>query len=80
MEKPLILALDEAEKETFVAINGIMRKHNLSCAFFEPIVAKVHRQLEDGKSTEIENAKRVYEEGKQNEQKDLGSSAEGNQE
>ena len=78
MDKPLILTLCEAEKETFVAINGIMRKHNLSCAFFEPIIAKVHRQLEDGKNTEIENAKRVYKEDKDNEQKDLEPSVEGN--
>lgn len=80
MDKPLILVIEEAKRETFVAINSIIRKHNLSCAFYEPIIAEIHRQLEDGKRTEIENATRAYKEEKENEQKDLGTSAEGYQE
>ena len=51
MNKPLILVIEEAKRETFVAINSIIRKHNLSCAFYEPIIAEIHRQLEDGKGS-----------------------------
>lgn len=78
MSKPLILVLEEARKETFVAVNTIMKNHNLPCAYYESIIAEVHRQIEDGKRTEIENAKRAYEEEKENEQNNLDVSAEGN--
>lgn len=61
VSKPLVLEIDEAEKETVAAVNDIMAKHNLPCAFFEPIIAGIHRQLVDGKKNEVANATAQYE-------------------
>ena len=58
--KPLILEIDEAEKETIAAVNEIMARHNLPCAFFEPIIAGIHRQLIDGKKNEVATAATQY--------------------
>ncbi len=59
--KPLILEIEEAEKEAVFAVNEIMARHKLPCAFFEPIIAGIHRQLVDGKKNEIANAAAQYE-------------------
>lgn len=59
--KPLVVEIDEAEKETVTAINEIMARHSLPCAFFEPIIAGIHRQLVEGKKSEIANAAAQYE-------------------
>lgn len=59
--KPLVLEIDEAEKEAVQAVNGIMAKHKLPCSFFEPIIDKIHRQLIDGKNNEIAVASAQYE-------------------
>lgn len=61
-KKPLILEIAEAEHETVAAVNEIMRKHNLPCSFFEPIVAGIYRQLVEGKKNEINTAAAQYEE------------------
>lgn len=61
VSKPLVLEIDEAEKETVAEVNDIMAKHNLPCAFFEPIIAGIHRQLVDGKKNEVANATAQYE-------------------
>lgn len=58
--KPLILEIDEAEKETVSAVNEIMARHNLPCALFEPIIAGIHRQLIDGKKNEVAAATSQY--------------------
>lgn len=58
--KPLILEIDEAEKETVSAVNEIMARHNLPCTLFEPIIAGIHRQLIDGKKNEVAAATSQY--------------------
>ena len=60
-KKPLIVEIDEAEKEAIAAVNDIMKRHNLPCTFFEPIIAEIHRQLIEGKKSEIANAATQYE-------------------
>jgi hypothetical protein len=59
MNKPLVIALAEAEKETTDAVNSIMQKHGLPCFLMESIIYKIHRQLEDGKAVELKDAERV---------------------
>lgn len=56
MDKPLIIALTEAEKETTDAVNSIMQKHGIPCFLMESIIYKIHRQLEDGKAAELKAA------------------------
>ena len=58
--KPLVLEIDEAERETVAAVNEIMARHNLPCSFFEPIIAGIHRQLMEGKRTELASAAENY--------------------
>jgi hypothetical protein len=57
MEKELVIALAEAEQETTAAINSIMQKHGLPCYLFEPVVDKIHRQLIDGRASELAAAR-----------------------
>lgn len=56
-EKELVIRVAEAEQETVAAVNSIMQKHGLPCFLFEPIVDKIHRQLIDGKTSELVAAK-----------------------
>lgn len=58
--KELVITMSEAEQETVAAMNTIMQKHGLPCFLFEPIVDKIHRQLIDGKTSELEAAKARY--------------------
>jgi hypothetical protein len=57
MDKPLIIALAEAEKEVTEAVNLAMQKNGIPCYLMESIVYKIHRQLEDGKAAELKAAK-----------------------
>ncbi len=59
--KPLVLEIEEAEKETVAAVNDIMARHDLPCFLFEPIIDKIHRQLSDGKKNEKNAASAQYE-------------------
>lgn len=59
-KKPLVLEIDEAEKETVKAVNEIMTRHNLPCSFYEPIIAEIHRQLREGKKNELSAAAEQY--------------------
>lgn len=56
-EKELVIRMAEAEDETVAALNAIMQKYGLPCFLLEPIVDKVHRQLIDGKSSELAAAR-----------------------
>lgn len=60
VQKPLILEINEAEQETLSAVNEIMKKHNLPCSLYEPIISGIHRQLVDGKKNEIQMASAQY--------------------
>ena len=62
--KELVLALVDAEQAAVVAIKDIMQQYSLPCYLMEPIVDKIHRQILDGKTSEIVAAKtREYKEG-----------------
>lgn len=56
-DRELVIAMAEAEKQTAAAVAGIMQEHGLPCFLMEPIVANVHRQLIDGKASELEAAR-----------------------
>lgn len=70
ISKPLVLEIDEAEKEAVAAVNEIMRKHNLPCSFFEPIIAGIHRQLVEGKRNELITASENYKKQMSEERKE----------
>lgn len=55
--KELILRIAEAETETVNAMNRIMKTYNLPFFLFEPIIDKIHRQIIDGKASELMSAK-----------------------
>lgn len=57
MEKALVIALSEAEREAVETVNTIMQKHGLPCFLFEPIIYKIYRQVVDGKAAELSAAK-----------------------
>lgn len=59
-QKPLILRMEEAEKETVAAVNNIMSKCDLPCYFYELVFDKIHRQLKDGAKGELDSAERQY--------------------
>ena len=52
-QKELILRMAEAEQELVNAVNGVMQKHSLPCFLVEYMVEKIHRQLIDGKNSEL---------------------------
>lgn len=52
-KRDLVLRMSDAEAETVNAMNTIMKTHGLPCFLFEMIVEKIHRQLIDGKSSEV---------------------------
>ena len=57
MEKPLIIALLEAEQALAGAVNTVIQEQQLPCYLIEPIIDKIHRQLLDGKAAELAAAK-----------------------
>lgn len=56
-EKELVIILSEAEQEAVAALNGIMQKHGLPCYLYEPIIDKIHRQVIEGRASELQAAK-----------------------
>lgn len=56
-EKELIIRISEAEQEFVTAVNSILQKHQLPFFLFEPIISNVHRQISDGKTAELADAK-----------------------
>lgn len=57
MNQELVIALANAEQEAVAAVNAIMQKNGLPCYLMESIIGKIHRQLLDGKATELAEAK-----------------------
>lgn len=55
--RELILRMTEAEQELVDAANAIMQKHNLPCFLVEPMVGRIHAQLQQGKQMELAQAK-----------------------
>ena len=56
-DRELVLAMAEAERQLAAAVTGIMQEHGLPCFLMECVMDKVHRQLIDGKASELEAAK-----------------------
>lgn len=56
-EKELVIRMDEAETELVNAVNGIMQKYELPCFLLECIIDKIHRQVINGKATELQEAR-----------------------
>lgn len=52
----LVIRMHQAEEDLLSAVNSIMANQCLPCFLMEPIFAKVHRQLIDGKSAELKQA------------------------
>lgn len=61
MNKPLCLELEEATNELNQAIEQISANHGLPCYLLEYLVSDVLTRLQNGKRTEIEKARRSYE-------------------
>lgn len=61
VNKPLCLELEEAANELNKAIEQISARHGLPCYLLEYLVSDVLTRLQNGKRTEIENARRSYE-------------------
>lgn len=53
----LCLLAEAAEQELNTALQQIAQKYNLPCWVMEPMAAKLHRALLDGKAQEIAVAK-----------------------
>lgn len=61
MNKPLCLILEDAEKEITTAVESVAKKNGLPCYLLEPIVAVILGRLQNGKRTELEDARRKLE-------------------
>lgn len=57
--KPLILSMNEAEQTLFNTVNKILTDDGIPCYFVEIIVDKIHKQLKNGATLELEKAKKV---------------------
>ena len=55
--KELIIRISEAEQELITSVNSILQKHQLPFFLFEPIISNVHRQISDGRTAELAEAK-----------------------
>lgn len=61
MNKPLCMELEEAMNELNQAVEQISARHGLPCYLLTYLVSDVLTRLQNGKRTEIENARRSYE-------------------
>lgn len=52
----LVIRMHQAEEALVSAVNSIMATHNLPCFLFEMILYKIHQQLINGKTAELEQA------------------------
>lgn len=59
--RPLALELDDAMRELTASVEQIASNHGLPCYLMELIVSDILNRLQNGKRTEIENARRSYE-------------------
>lgn len=61
-QKPLILRMEEAERELVDAVNAVIQRHSLPCYLVEPMIDKIHRQVISGKAAELAEAKAMESE------------------
>ena len=55
--KPLIVEMDEAEKELIHCVNHILQHHGLNCYLIEPMFAKLYAQIKASAQNELAQAK-----------------------
>ena len=60
-ELPISLALVEAEKEIYNAINSVVEKYGLTFFLLEPTVTKAAREVSEHAAAERQRAKAAYE-------------------
>ncbi len=60
-ELPISLALVEAEKEIYNAVNNIVEKYRLPFYLIEPTATKVAREISEHAAAERQRAKAEYE-------------------
>lgn len=58
--KPLILAINEAEKELINLVNKFLRVEHIPCYFLDPMFDKVSSQLKAGAKAELDQVKTAY--------------------
>lgn len=54
--RDLILRVTEAEQELVDTVNAVIQKHSLPCFLVEPMVGRIHAQLQQGKQMELAQA------------------------
>lgn len=60
-ETPLIMRINDAKQETTKAINDILKRNNLPCFLYEPILLDAYRQILEGAKRESGQAYVEYE-------------------
>ena len=60
-EVPLVMRINDAKKETTIAINDILKRNNLPCFLYEPILYEAYRQVLEGSKRESGQAYAEYE-------------------
>jgi hypothetical protein len=56
-QKPLIVRMDEAEKELVHCVNHILQHHGLNCYLIEPMFARLYSQIKASAQNELAQAK-----------------------
>ena len=56
MNKPLIIALNEAKTELASVINKMIQQDNLPCYLIEPMLSEFLYQIKDGAKNEMQMA------------------------
>lgn len=59
--RPLALEIDDAMRELTASVEQIAARHGLPCYLMELLVSDILARLQNGKRTELENARRSYE-------------------
>ena len=58
--KPLILAMQDAEKKLVNCVNEVIQVDKVPCYFLEIILDKIHQQVKAGAGKELANASAQY--------------------
>ena len=58
--KPLILAMQDAEKKLVNCVNEVLQVDKVPCYFLEIILDKIHQQVKAGAGKELANASAQY--------------------
>ena len=58
--KPLILAMQDAEKKLVKCVNEVLQVDKVPCYFLEIIMGKIHQQVKSGAERELTIASEQY--------------------